>query len=154
MPPKPKCFVGLVGLARTYEAASASVLRHFLEHSADAYDFVISVNTDPTNAPTAKWGGGGGGGGGALEPAAFERRFRALYNGYEVRHVTFTVINDGGGTERFRRRCLSLLRTISPAEFSACMFLRLDVVANRPVDLRRYLGPCPCLVFLTGSTKI
>ena len=31
------------------------------------------------------------------------------------------------------------------------MFLRLDVVANRPVDLRAYWGNEPALVFLTGG---
>lgn len=146
---KPKCFVGLVGLARTYEAASASVIRHFLEHNADAYDFVISANTDPSNAPTAKWGVAAAEE--MLDAETFERRFRTLYKGYDVRHVTFSAINSGGGTERMRQRCIALLRTINPTEFEACVFLRLDAVANRPVDLRKYLSPTPCLVFMTGG---
>jgi len=141
---KKKVFIGFVGLSRTFKNTSKKIFDNIIDNNSDNYDFDIMINTDfeymnfsklgiDNNIDNNKY----------YDKISLDSDLKSVYNKNgqlnDIIYYNHNIIN-GKRIEIFSLRIKQLLERINNKEYDLYIFLRMDIVINKKINLNHYLN--------------
>lgn len=149
---KKSCLISFIGLSRTFEQCSENILKNIINFNSDYFDFFIDINTELGNKLTKKWTNVENT---ILEKSYFEDKIISIYGNLinNITYLNIDNINEKSGTQIFRERCKFIFELENHKIFDLYIFIRFDVILNKPIDLKDFLPKNKFkLSFITGGS--